>query len=284
MVLEHDIPAGGRLYIGTQAKLKRQLEGDAAEFFEERGYREIVTPYFSYHQQGFIPLSKLIRVADRENRVVTLRGDTSFDLIRLVLKRLKSGHQKWFYIQPVFRYPSREIYQIGAEWLEGNLEELLTLNLELFARWKVEGRLILSNQQITQWLIGEGVLGEGELKRLELYKFPKWVRKLAKISEISQLEKLEQFPAPLRAPLEELREIGEQVARWGVEPLLALVELPPFPYYRGIFFKFIANQFLIARGGRYQVKEVESVGFSIYTDQLLEWIGEKGINSRKKVE
>jgi ATP phosphoribosyltransferase regulatory subunit HisZ len=282
--LEHDIPAGGRLYIGTQAKLKRQLEGEAAEFFEERGYREIVTPYFSYHQQGFIPLSKLIRVPDRENRVVALRGDTSFDLIRLVLKRLKSGHRKWFYIQPVFRYPSREIYQIGAEWLEGELEELLNLNLELFSRWGVEGRLILSNQQITQWLIGEGILGEGELRRLELYKFPKWVQKLAQISEISQLERVEQFPAQLRLPLEEVREIGEQVAQRGVEPLLALVELPSFPYYRGLFFKIVANQLLLARGGRYQVGEVESVGFSIYTDQLLEWIGERGINFQKKVE
>ena len=269
MVLEHDIPAGGRLYVGEKARLKREIEGISAKILEGEGFREIVTPYFSYHQGDFIRWNRLIRFADRENRIVTLRGDTSFDLLRLVVNRLKTPFKKWFYIQPVFRYPTREIYQIGAEWLEGDLKEIFRLNRKILETIGVKGTPLFSHWKVIEWLLEEEVVTPKELREMNLGKFQwEWLRKLASLSQIGEWRGISGLPSQLKPYLEELDTF--MVESGVTDGIIALLELPPFQYYTGVFYKIIGEQALFARGGSYRVGEVEGVGFSIYTDQILE--------------
>ncbi|MFG5109215.1 ATP phosphoribosyltransferase regulatory subunit, partial [Campylobacter lari] len=121
MILQHEIPQGGKLYFGKIAKLKREIERSASEVFYNNGFEEILTPSFSFlqHQQLFSD-REILRLSSENNQQISLRYDSTIDTIRIITKRLmrSTGAKKWFYIQPVFSYPSNEIHQIGAECLE----------------------------------------------------------------------------------------------------------------------------------------------------------------------
>ena len=111
-VYEHEIPKGSKLYFGASAKLKRQIEQKAGELLENSGFSEIITPYFSYHQHASVAAEKLLRFSDADNHEIALRADSTVDVVRIATRRLKESAKKWFYIQPVFNYPSDEIFQI----------------------------------------------------------------------------------------------------------------------------------------------------------------------------
>ena len=92
-------------------------------FFSKIGFDEIVTPNFSYSQhQSIDNVDELITVTDEVNNPVALRADSTLDVVRIITKRLgrTTTHKKWFYIQPIFSYPTIEEYQIGIEWLNEN--------------------------------------------------------------------------------------------------------------------------------------------------------------------
>ncbi len=117
MIYEHEIPNLTRLYFGKSAMQKRKVESVASDILVKNGYEEIVTPLLSYHQHESINEKELIRFSDSQNHIITLRADSTLDVVRIITKRLgRSVEQnRWFYIQPVFRYPSMEQYQIGSE-------------------------------------------------------------------------------------------------------------------------------------------------------------------------
>ena len=120
MILEHEIPNGTKLYFGESAKIKRKIENVASTILDENGFQEIVTPVFSYHQHLSVANEKeLIRISDIQNNALSLRADSTIDVVRIIEKRLGSNtdQKKWFYIQPVFRYPTEEQYQVGVEFI-----------------------------------------------------------------------------------------------------------------------------------------------------------------------
>ncbi len=127
MIFEHEIPSGSRLYFGKSAKLKRKIEQIASETLEGLGFEEIVTPLFSYHQhESFEEKTPLVRLNDGDNYEVTLRADSTADVVRIVTKRLgrSSASQRWFYIQPTVSFPTIEQYQIGAEIIGGEFAQV----------------------------------------------------------------------------------------------------------------------------------------------------------------
>ena len=114
MILEHEIPKGSQLYFGKSAKAKRDFEHKISDFLLKVGFEEIVSPHFSYsNHQAIEDTKKLIQLFDEENHPVALRADSTLDIVRIVLRRLSrsTDHKKWFYIQPVFSYPTNEHYQ-----------------------------------------------------------------------------------------------------------------------------------------------------------------------------
>ena len=265
MILKHDIPDGSKLYFGKKAKLKREVELIASEVFDTFEFEEIVSPYFSYHQLEALNEKELIRFTDKENRTLAIRGDSSIDIIRIVLKRLKSDSKKWFYIQPVFRAPSTEIYQIGAEWLEGDLREILRVNIAILKRVNKNYPLIVSHIEIPKIVCNLTGLTLEDIEKMRVYKFKdEWLKRLVSL-KVSDLEDLSIFPKELHKPLTELKNIS----KIDYNIILAPLMVANLKYYTGIFYRFINKNDLIAKGGEYMVEGVRSVGFSIYTDNLL---------------
>jgi len=266
MILKHDIPQGAKLYFGREAKIKREIEKVASDVFEAEEFEEIVTPYFSYHQLEALDERELVRFSDEKNRSLALRGDSSIDVIRLVIKRLKSEAKKWFYIQPVFRAPTTEIYQIGAEWLGGELKEILRVNESIFKRLDKTYTLQLSHIKIP--LLASKLSGVelDDIRKMRLYKFEnEWLKKLAFIHKKEDLDNLDIYPEEIQKALIELKEIAQIHKNAIIAPLY----VANLRYYTGVFYRFIKGNVIFAKGGIYEVEGERSVGFSIYTDNLL---------------
>ena len=267
MIFAHDIPDGAKLYFGKKAKIKREIEQIASEVFENEEYEEIVSPFFSYHQLEALSEKELIRFTDKENRSLALRGDSSIDIIRIVLKRLKSEAKKWFYIQPVFRAPSTEMYQIGAEWLEGNIEDVLKTNLNILKRLNKNYPLIMSHIQIPKKVCELSGLDIEDIKKMRIYKFKEeWLKRLLNVTGVKDLDDLSMYPKEIATYLEELKSVAKRV---NYDIILSPLYVANLRYYTGVFYRIINKNDVIAKGGEYKVENTRSVGFSIYTDNLL---------------
>jgi len=269
MIYSHDIPKGGKLYFGKTAKLKREIEVVSAEVFENNDFDEIVTPYFSYHQLEALNSNSLIKLNDTKNRDLTLRGDSSIDVIRLVIKRLKSNSKKWFYIQPVFRYPSIEINQIGAEILEGDLSEALKLNKLLMDKLSLNPTIQISNIKIVQLVKKLTNLTDEELKKENLEAFSKtpWLKKLSYIHSKKDLEDLSIYPEEIK---NELLNIKNLIDNLEFDVVIAPLFYAEFNYYNGVFYRLFINNSLLSMGGEYTFQAQKAVGFSLYTDNIIE--------------
>jgi len=155
MIFEHEIPSGSRLYFGQSAKIKREIESIASETLETLGFEEIVTPLFSYHQhECFEDQKLLVRLNDAENHEVTLRADSTADVVRIVTKRLgrSTESKKWFYIQPTVTFPTKEQYQIGAEVIDGSFEEIAETTTTLLKQIGAEPVMQIANIRIPHLL------------------------------------------------------------------------------------------------------------------------------------
>ncbi|MDO8261138.1 MAG: ATP phosphoribosyltransferase regulatory subunit, partial [Candidatus Magasanikbacteria bacterium] len=157
MILEHEIPSGSKLYFGKSAKVKREIEKVASDILYSKGFEEIVTPIFSYHQHKSIADEReLIKVNDENNNSISLRADSTIDVVRIIEKRLgrNTEHKKWFYIQPVFRYPTDEQFQIGVEFMdESKLSSVLNIAIDIFDKLDVEPLIQISNMMIPKLLV-----------------------------------------------------------------------------------------------------------------------------------
>ncbi|BBG64857.1 ATP phosphoribosyltransferase regulatory subunit, divergent variant [Hydrogenimonas sp.] len=283
MIFEHEIPAGSRLYFGSTAKLKREIENLAGRILEENGFEEISTPLFSYHQhQSIRDRRELIRLSDPANREVTLRADSTIDVVRLVTKRLgrSTAQKRWFYIQPVYRYPTEETNQIGAECIDGTLAEVLDVTLELFEALEVEPVLQVSNIQIPILISMEfGVpldwFASMQMEKLLSSKYS-WLGRLAKVQHIEQLDAaISEVPQLLRPELEKMRDlVGNcSVGRCVTAPLY----YAKMRYYDSLFFRCFRGNTPLASGGHFVNDDITAAGFALYTDALIE-VKTKGMN------
>ncbi len=263
MIFAHDIPDGARFYFGKKAKIKREIENIASEVFESEEYEEIVSPFFSYHQLEALNEKNLIRFTDKANRTLALRGDSSIDIIRLVIKRLKSEAKKWFYIQPVFRASSTEMYQIGAECLKGSLTDVINTNINILKRLNKSYPLILSHIKIPKIAAKLSGVDINDIKKMRIDKFDDLLKKLLIFDENSNIN---DFPKELRDYLQEMKDASQKI---DYKVTFAPLFVANLKYYTGIFYRIINNNETIAKGGIYKVDGVRSVGFSIYTDNLL---------------
>ncbi len=277
MIFEHEIPEGSKLYFGEAARRKREIEQIASDVLYADGFEEIVVPLFSYHQHESVSNAKeLIRLGDRANHEMSLRADTTIDVVRIISKRLgrNTDHRKWFYIQPVYRYPSHEQYQVGAEVIgESDLSIALTRSLEIFDRLGTQPLLQISNINIPKILsrLLDIPMDDFRHIRIEnlLARDIDWLTKLVYLEKPEDIAALMPLvPEALRVELQKMKELclGVPYANTVVAPLYYAKML----YYDELFFRVIEGNEVYARGGRYKNEDVTSVGFAIYTDALLE--------------
>ncbi|MEA3374098.1 MAG: ATP phosphoribosyltransferase regulatory subunit [Campylobacterota bacterium] len=280
MIFEHEIPTGSKLYFGDAAKQKRMIEQVASDVLYESGFEEIVTPVFSYHQHHSISDEReLIRVNDTENHHMSLRADSTIDVVRITDKRLgrNTEHKKWFYIQPVYRYPSIEQYQVGAEFIgEPNLASVLNQAVEIMQELELQPLLQISNINIPKILAETLDLELDDFRHINIQKFLsldiEWLNKLVYLHRIDQIDEVMAIvPESIRSELQKVKELAAQLsyANIAIAPLYYAQML----YYDELFFRMIEGNEVYARGGRYKNEAISSVGFAIYTDTLIETLG-----------
>lgn len=274
MILEHEIPKGGKLYFGKTAKLKRDLENSICDLFYKNGFEEIILPTFSFlhHQRNFSD-RKIIRINSQNNQQIALRCDSTIDAIRIVTKRLarSTGAKKWFYIQPVFSYPSNEFYQIGAECLDiKELENLLAIGMQFITQLKIYPILQLSNTKLLLLCAKELKIDSQDLFKqdMEFLLNNSLLSKLVEIQTISDLQNyLLNAPKFLKPELEKLLAIAKK-CNYNNTIITALQEAP-VDYYNGITFRVFHKNSTLLLGGRYKITEKHSCGFGIYTDNII---------------
>ena len=276
MIFEHEIPKGSRLYFGASAKRKRVLENQVCDILENSGFEEILTPNFSYSQhQAIANEKKLIKFSDEQNEQVSLRADSTLDVVRIITKRLgrTTTHKKWFYVQPIFTYPSKEEYQIGCEWIDhDNIADIINLTANILTALKIEPILQISNINIPKLVASElnidiDLFKNGEIATL--FKLNcEWLNKLIKVKDIASLEKVISIvPTSVKIELEKLLLTAKEVNYENI--IIAPLYYGSLRYYDGIYYRVINENLTLCNGGVYSSEDINSLGFALYTDNLL---------------
>jgi len=276
MIFEHEIPKGSRLYFGKTAKAKRELEYKISNLLDSRGFEEIVTPNFSYTQhQAIANARKLIKFSDEKNEQVSLRADSTLDVVRIITKRLgrATDHKKWFYIQPIFSYPSTEDYQIGCEWIcHDNIVDILNLTGDVLVSLDINPILQLSNINIPKLISKEldidiELFKNGEIAKL-LSLDIQWLNELVKVKDIEDLEKtIKLVPDVIKVELEKLLNTAKEVSYKNL--VIAPLYHGSLKYYDDVYYRVIQDNYVLCKGGKYSSEGISSLGFALYTDSLL---------------
>jgi len=283
MILEHEIPNGSKLYFGKSAKIKRLIEQTASKILDDNGYEEIVTPVFSYHQHKSIADEReLIKVNDEKNHSLSLRADSTIDVVRIIEKRLggNTTQKKWFYIQPVFTYPTTEQYQVGVEFMgERNLATVMQVGVEIFQTLKVDSLMQISNIKIPKLLVEMfDELSIDDFRHINIDKFislgVEWLTKLVYLQKVEQVDEvIDIAPKQIQDELLKMKELCLEVDC--KNSVLAPLYYAKMLYYDELYFRCIKNNEVFARGGRYKNADLTSVGFAIYTDVICEELSNK---------
>jgi histidyl-tRNA synthetase len=276
MIYEHEIPKGSKLYFGDSAKLKREIENSAVKVFKEFGYEEIVTPVFSYHQANSISPKELIRVGDEKNRLLSLRADSTLDVVRLITKRLgrATEHKKWFYLQPVFRYPSSEIYQVGAEYIgSSDMSEPIEISGKFFDKIGLKPILQISNIKIPHIISKELDIPLDFFEKSNIEKILnldiKWLGKLAYLQTKEDInEVIEIAPESLKVELNKIKKLCEDIKYEDI--IIAPLYYAKMRYYDDLYFRFFIGNKTVAMGGSYTWENLKAVGFAGYLDEIIE--------------
>ncbi|VAY86347.1 ATP phosphoribosyltransferase regulatory subunit, divergent variant [hydrothermal vent metagenome] len=280
---EYEIPKGSKLYFGDSAKLKRSIENNASVLLEKNGFKEIITPYF-LNTNIATDKQNTIQTSTENNKFLSLRPDSTIEVLRLALNRIDNKIKKWFYIQPIFSYPSNEEYQIGIEYIDFNdISYVLDILASLLEPYQIKYTLQISNINIVNLLIKKYKIKKEFLSPLNLESLLNskinWISKLAHIQKIEDLQELDIYPQDIKDELIILKQsisnmpkhdnIKEHIV---IEPLY----FDELKYYESVYFRAFSGNTLLAKGGIYKDSGVISSGFAIYTDHLLNKILQKG--------
>jgi ATP phosphoribosyltransferase regulatory subunit HisZ len=274
MIFEHEIPSKSKLYFGASAKIKRQIENSCAELLEEKGFDEILTPLFSYHQHAsFDDATPLLHLHDEHNNIITLRADSTADVVRIVTKRIGRSvdSKKWFYIQPALSFPTEEQYQVGVEIFDGQFDEVVNHASSLIEKLELEALLQISNMKIPLLLnekygVDLNALSQTHIEKILALDLP-WIAKLVKMHKVEDLNDLEGIPEDIQAELKLMKEVAEKIEAKNL--VLAPLYYAKMRYYSSLTFRMFHENELLVRGGLYEIDGVDAAGFALYTDACI---------------
>ncbi|MDR0408475.1 MAG: ATP phosphoribosyltransferase regulatory subunit [Campylobacteraceae bacterium] len=278
MIYEHEIPQGSKLYFAKNAKIKREIEAVASDILYKEGFEEIITPFFSYHQHQSVDEKMLIRFSDVSNHIISLRADSTLDAVRIITRRLgrTTKQKKWFYIQPVFHYPSTEINQIGAEYIGGSdLKLCVNAVSNIFRHFDISPLLYISNVKIPK-IVSEmlniplDIFANSQIEDI-LNTNETWLAKLATMQKVEEIDDaFDISPKPIREELVKLKLLADKISYDNT--VIAPLFYSKMRYYDALFFSFICKNEILGSGGAYHFEGQESVGFGLYTDAIIETI------------
>jgi len=274
MIFEHEIPSKSKLYFGESAKVKREIEAICADILYSDGYEEIVTPIFSYHQHSSFEDEKpLLHLHDEHNHTVTLRADSTADVVRIVTKRIgrTTESKKWFYIQPALSFPTIEQYQVGVEVIDGSFEEVVNTATNLVQKLEFDALLQISNMRIPMILsqkygIELKLLADTNIEAILELDIP-WMSKLVHIHNTYDLDDLSTIPTDIQAELVLIKEAIENIDYKSI--IVAPLYYAKMRYYDSLTFRMFKDNELLVRGGVYSIENVNATGFALYTDECI---------------
>jgi len=274
MIFEHEIPSKSKLYFGESAKVKREIEAICADILYSNGYEEIVTPIFSYHQHSSFEDEKpLLHLHDEHNHTVTLRADSTADVVRIVTKRIgrTTESKKWFYIQPALSFPTIEQYQVGVEVIDGSFEEVVNTATNLVQKLEFDALLQISNMRIPMILsqkygIELKLLADTNIEAILELDIP-WMSKLVHIHNTYDLDDLSTIPTDIQAELVLIKEAIENIDYKSI--IVAPLYYAKMRYYDSLTFRMFKDNELLVRGGVYSIENVNATGFALYTDECI---------------
>ncbi len=283
MIYAHEIPSGSRLYFDKSARIKRKIENDSAQILSGSGYHEIVTPLFSYHQhESFDSKQSLVRLNDAANHEVSLRADSTVDVVRIVTKRLgrSSDIKRWFYIQPVFFFPTKEYYQVGAELIDGTIAEACKMSQKLLRAQGIESIVQIANIAIPNLLSQKYGIDIAQIKSMNIDKLLsseyEWMQKLVRIDSLADLSDLSIYPEDIAKELQKISDLASSLDHEHI--VISPLYYAKMRYYDSLIFRFFEDNSVYAMGGEYSVEGVNAAGFAIYTDQCIEKLINKDSN------
>ncbi|MBX7491143.1 ATP phosphoribosyltransferase regulatory subunit [Helicobacter turcicus] len=294
MILSHEIPQGCKLYFGKNARLKREIEALASAILYQNGYEEIITPTFAYleHQRD-TQSREVVRTNNQYNHQIALRNDSTIDTIRLLAPHLRENalNKRWFYIQPIFIYPTTEIHQIGVENLENcDIAHFIAMSLGVlesnFSNSKNSSLtnkenhklfLQLANVKIPQICAETFGIPLIAFEKIDVDAITSANPLMQELLCVHNAESLQNFmqhhnnlPQNLNNALEQLLNLAKAIpyANCIISPLY----YAPMHYYTGLFFRFFAENATLIMGGEYTILGQNACGFGIYTDDLIQYL------------
>jgi histidyl-tRNA synthetase len=274
MIFDHEIPSKSKLYFGKSAKIKREIEAVCADILYNKGYEEIVTPLFSYHQHtSFEDEKPLLHLHDEHNHTVTLRADSTADVVRIVTKRIgrTANSKRWFYIQPALSYPTKEQYQVGAELIDGSFDEVVNIASSLLKILELDALLQISNMRIPLLLnknygINLKLLYDTNIESILKIDKP-WISKLIKIHNPKDLDDLSGIPKDIQSELLLMKEVISKIEYTPI--IIAPLYYAKMRYYGSLTFRMFNGNELLVHGGDYNIEDVNASGFALYTDECI---------------
>jgi len=277
VIQEYEISKSSKLYFGRSANLKRKIENISSDFLLDNNFQELVTPNFSfYNPQDIEDERGLIKTVNENNESIALRGDTTLDVVRLIKRLEKStNNKKWFYIQPIFKYPAKEFYQIGVEWIDtDNITDTLVTLTSILNKLGLDSCLQIANIRIPQIISKEfnidiELIKMGNIEALLKLEID-WLTKLIYAETIEDINAiLDIVPNNLKS---ELIRLVDSVKDKNINYKYVLSPLyyAKMKYYNGLFFRVTKGNLLVARGGNYKSGDFNSTGFAFYTDNLID--------------
>jgi len=275
LILEHEIPNGSRIYFTKSAKIKRNIENKIIDYLYNKKFEEIITPNFSYSQhQSLSNQNQIIKINDENNNLISLRADSTLDVVRIITKRLgrTTTHKKWFYSQPVFKYPSKEFYQIGIEWINHNkLADLINISADILNILELKPIIQLSHSQIPYIIADELKIEINDFDSIDklLSLNCKWLNSLIRLENLEQIDTvINKVPERLKQPLKDLQNEAKNINYDKI--VITPTYTTKLKYYNGVNFRIFNENRVLAKGGSYETDNISSLGFAFYIDNLIE--------------
>ncbi|RDU65666.1 ATP phosphoribosyltransferase regulatory subunit [Helicobacter sp. MIT 14-3879] len=277
MILGYEVPQGSKIYFSKDAKLKRDIEKMAVEIFYENGYEEIATPSFNFtNDDKILSKRKIIRISADDNNQMILRNDNTIDVIKIINRHLsKIDNKKWFYIQPSFSYPSKEVNQIGAECIDANgIDSILCTAVSIFLKLGLNPLLQVSNMNIPRLCAKESGFEIEIFSQMQVEKIlnsNSYLKDLLYIQNKSSLESyILKAPSFIKYELQKLLDSASYCCYENT--IFSPLYYPKLGYYDSLFFRMFNNNKDFLRGGKYEIDGVHSCGFAIYTNEVIEFM------------
>lgn len=293
-MIEFTTPLGTRDLIQQECIDKRHLEQHFRHVFTRWGYEEVMTPMLEYYQTFSIANMKekeVYKILDASNRIVTLRGDMTIPISRVVATKFKDSPLplRFQYCANVFKVKERmsgnqnestdcgvELY--GVDGSIGDLEILACALDALSVLNKHQYTLEIGNRNFFHAACEYLALEKATVDRLADYINRKSLKELNDFvdelsisdkhkhffkqlpwlcGDLTILEEAESisFDSRLTAILNELKQLCEKLSELGYHKHISidLSKLPRMEYYTGIIFDAYVEGIAdsVLSGGRY---------------------------------